>query len=391
MTRHEAWTVTRESSLRKIDPAEWSHVACGRGLYVSYPWLLAIEADDENADATTYLLVRQNGVLRAALPVYRRYRPDHDDFYDPIVQFLPPKAAAHHANSANNSWYPLVLGGTIAAYWNDLLFDDQTPEHVQLQALNLLMSEFERERGDASAALMYLMPQAAQQVLDHLRSRAHRLFVGAQTTIDVTWKTMDDYVLSLPSRRTVVRKEIRQFAAWEARKTSTSLRSCHEQLSPLIANLQRKYGHDLDEEIIARQLRGQAAQLDKVSKVFTCELGGRIVAFSLLYQWEGELYLRSIGFDYHAVDRATSAYFNLAFYEPIRYAIDHDIHRLHLGMGTYPAKMARGARLTPSWSIVLLSNAVQADEVQALAEFERIGVLRWQDKHQVKLPPADVG
>ncbi len=379
-----SWSVTRETSLLAIDPAEWARVARGRGLYLSRPWLLAVEDDAENANAVSYLLVRRDGVLRAALPFYHRRRPSYDDFYDPIAQFRQP-------DQPESGWYPLVLGGTVAAYWNELLLDVTAPAEEQDRALRLLLNEFDHERAGGAAGFMFALPDTVRQVAGHWGARARRMFVGAQTTIDVAWNSIDDYVTALPKqRRADVRKELRQFARWEAAKSTYPLAKCHDQLIPLIANLQRKYGHEADESVIARQLADQAAHLDEHSTVLTCEIDGRIVAFTLLYEWENELFLRSAGFDYEAVGRDTAAYFNLACYEPLRYAMERGLDRLHLGMGTYRAKIARGARLTPCWSVVLPADEAPAEVDSALAGAERASLARWEARHEVGLDPAEL-
>jgi predicted N-acyltransferase len=87
--------------------------------------------------------------------------------------------------------------------------------------------------------------------------------------------------------------------------------------------------------------------------VFACyDRYRRLVAFSLFFEWEEVLYARSFGIDYDHTENSSCAYFNLLFYEPIKYAVEHDLIGIHFGPAT-PAKAARGAQIRPLWSLII--------------------------------------
>jgi predicted N-acyltransferase len=73
---------------------------------------------------------------------------------------------------------------------------------------------------------------------------------------------------------------------------------------------------------------------------------GRIVGALLCFHWERKLYADRIGIDYVAAGDAFE-YFNLGYYDTVRYALDNEYTQVVLGMATYRAKLVRGARLEP--------------------------------------------
>ncbi|GGO60769.1 GNAT family N-acetyltransferase [Nonomuraea cavernae] len=377
MIAQDSWTVSSVPSIHKVDPAEWDRVAGGRGLYVSHPWLTATEEAAENRGATEYLLVHQGPELRAAMALYPRTRPPEDRFYDVISQFAEPSGCEDR-----EGWYPSVLGGTIAAYWNDLLVDRTAPPQARDTAMKLLLEAFDRARAGRAAALRYLTAEAAEAAGAHFGERAQVFFSGgAQTTIDVQWSSFEDYLSWLPGRRRIeAGREIRKFHAWEADLTSPGFGDRIGELAPLVAQLKSNYGHAADESTISDQLHAQEKYLGDRAKVFASELSGRVVAFSLSFVWENELYVRSVGFDYARTER-TFAYFNLTYYEPIRFAIENGLRRVHLGLGTYEAKQARGARLEPSWCVVFPPAGTGVRARDALERQAATGLRRWEERY----------
>ena len=123
-------------------------------------------------------------------------------------------------------------------------------------------------------------------------------------------------------------------------------------MAPLAGNLKRHHGSELGDAHLVRFFARYAAELGDASTAFVCREGGDAVAFSLLSEWEGTVYVRACGFDYEKAGH-NAEYFNLCYYMPLGYAIDRDASVLHLSMDAYEAKVLRGATLAPLWSVVL--------------------------------------
>jgi predicted N-acyltransferase len=81
-----------------------------------------------------------------------------------------------------------------------------------------------------------------------------------------------------------------------------------------------------------------------LSHVTLLRLDGRDAAIAISFVLDGTFYQRQLGFDYEVTGRAFE-YFFLAFYSPLEYAISRGLSRVDLGIGSYRAKLLRGARV----------------------------------------------
>jgi predicted N-acyltransferase len=201
--------------------------------------------------------------------------------------------------------------------------------------------------------------------------------IGADTVLPVRWSALEEYVAWLKqSRRAKVRRDRRRFASYPGEVAVERLGDCIEQAAPLLAELQQRYGLVDTADDMRRYLARQAAELDDRSVVFAWRAEGRLLGFALFFELDGVLYARSVGFDAPYV--GSGAYFSVAFYEPLRYAIERGLRELRFGGGTYEAKLLRGACPVPLWSLVV----PPADELhrwrELLADWNEDALEWWQ-------------
>ena len=163
---------------------------------------------------------------------------------------------------------------------------------------------------------------------------------------------------------------MRRFGAAGFTVSSERLNDCYGEIAPLAGNLKRRHGSDLGDEHWVRFFARYAAELGDASTVYVCRSNDEAVAFSLFVEGEGTVYVRACGFDYGRAGE-NAEYFNLCYYEPLRHAIDRGAASLHLSMDAYEAKVSRGARLTPMWSVVLGPKDPASDWKRPLASFNR--------------------
>ena len=80
-----------------------------------------------------------------------------------------------------------------------------------------------------------------------------------------------------------------------------------------------------------------------------------MIAYSLTYEYQNTLYVRASGLDYSRSE-ATGAHFQMTYAAPIRWAKEHGLSRVDLGIGALRPKLLRGARLHPRYAIVRQAN-----------------------------------
>lgn len=340
------------SSLHKLSSGEWEELTRGLGLFLSRPYLLAIEEATDTRPM--YLTARDGwGQLVGGLPCYL-----WDGSPDPGMDTYEPYRIGARWRLSRRArealWRPTLVVGSRSGYQTPLAVRGGRDLDGGLVVARLAteVAQLAEGLGAQSVGWMWLRPTAASQLLPSLRRSEDLVLAGPSCSIPIRWSSFDGYLRHLSSqRRRSARRELELFSVSGMTIEQARLSECLEEVAPLGASLQRRYGHEVSAAELAKELSFQARHLDQASVVLLCRRGGRLVAFTLLYRWDDTLYARLAGFDYEHV-AGSAAYFNLAFYQPIRLAIETGATSLHLGMASWQAKALRGAEFEPQWIVV---------------------------------------
>jgi predicted N-acyltransferase len=238
----------------------------------------------------------------------------------------------------------------------------------------------------AGALFLYLDTVAADRVRA-LDPAAVPLLSAADAVIDLPGCGFADYLDALPrKRRWKVRHEIGVFGQAGLTLGVEPAEGCWRALAPLFGQVQRRYGHAADDDYCLRLLERQAAALGAHAVVLTLRDGGRLVGGVLAYPWGDTLYQRLVGLDYGRL-QGRFEYFNLFFYHAARFGYERGLRRLHLGREAVEAKVNRGGRLRPLWSL-----KVPADPADGSAErWNRDEARRMRSQCPVPAAFADPG
>jgi uncharacterized protein len=341
-----------------VDAAQWAALAAGKTIYAQRGWFAANESPDIES---MYLVARTTGNDPLAILPAHLLRAPRSPHYNPARLFggaLPPSLRNETA------WFPGFLGGSRGGFVNEIPLAPILGPGERTSLLRQLVGSLEALQQSHFApgiAFMYLPTAEAVGLLEAYDGRAPLFFTAAEAAINVEWPSFDGYLEALSGkRRSAVRREIASFEASSARVRVESLADVATEIAPLVANVDAKYGRDAPVAGVEENLRRQAEQLADESVVFTCERAGRLVGCALFYRCASGLFARCVGFDYALAHRGGD-YFNLLLYRPLRYAIEHGLAQLHLGTAGYEAKLLRGAKPRPLWSLVYRSGWDDAD------------------------------
>lgn len=338
------------TSLESIPEAELAPLTADRTFYVSRPWLLQTER--LRGGGTAYVVTRnQDGELLGVLPVYWG-KASARGYYEPYNRFLLRSGG----DFQESDWSPTYVIGSRTAYSCEFLLAPVLTQEERKQVLSGLIryaQDHAASCGAASVSSLYMTNEGRKQLAEVVGEDAGFFLAGANSVITVRWNSLEEY---LAETKTSIRRERVAFEARGYNVVSRSLEESIDTIAQLLANLESKYGHKASAEGEARELRALAAVANHLSNVLILEYEGRAVGCILLFLYEGTIYGRSAGFDYDVTGDAFE-YFNLAYYEVIRLAIEKGYKRIDYGMATYRAKLARGAKVEPLWGIVSSSSA----------------------------------
>lgn len=359
-------------------------LTAGRSIFVGRPHIAATEGD---AGLTRNHLVVEgaDGSLLGMLPTYLSRDPGSWE-WDHFVRYV----ARDDGPESRGEWHPILLGCPSPGYPNSLILHPDLDEGDRASVVAALFRGFKDlagRLGAKSASLMYLDAGSVADLAPSLGDDDAVLWSGADAAIRVRWPSFEAYLSWLPrKRRKEVRREMRKFGSAGFDLSAESLKDCCEEIAPLEGNLKRRHGSDLDNAHWARFFANYAAELDGASTVYVCREAGDAVAFSLLSEWEDTVYVRACGFDYGRAG-SHAEYFNLCYYLPLGHAIERGASRLHLGLDAYEAKVSRGAKLEPLWSVVLGPEEPASDWKRPLASFNRHRL----DGYEERFGPRAVG
>ncbi|MEU2393547.1 GNAT family N-acetyltransferase [Streptomyces sp. NPDC007369] len=328
-----------------MQPGAWDALAGDAALYSSHRWLLYGE---ELADsASRHLVASAGGSDVAALPAHR-FTGKVPHFYDPAVLF---PGAAEPATPER----PLLLGGTRLGYTSEVIVAPGTAGPVAEAGTAALLDRF-RELGAADGALtalLYLTDASVGRLLPLLGPRDRVVMMDATAVLAVPADGMEGYRGLFTARQFKSRRlEMRRYAEAGCRTEVQRLSECHHLLGPLSAQVLRRYGHPVTDESESERFAQQAPLFDDNCRVLSAWQGDRMVGFTQFFFWGRTMYARSHGLD-DSIGREAKLYFNLTYYEAVKYAAAHGYRLLDLSCDAFEAKVTRGARLQPLWGVVL--------------------------------------
>lgn len=326
---------------------EWDSLAADSTFMMSHGWLAASERI--RGIRPRYLAVRSDRPLLGALPCYIDATGEHSRYQPSFI--LPGES-----RSAGGPW---VIGGSPAGYESNVLVVRGMSAGDATKILRMLLAaaaELCVSVGAPGIALSHLPP--ADVALLRAVHQTWTAFEGPpNAVIDLPSGGFEGYLSTLSrGRQAAVKREIRAFERAGYGYHVGRLSEGWSAAAKLIAQLESKYGNEIETDIIQRSLRLQMKTLDDRSYLVSCRgRDGIAVGCCLLYKWGETLYARSAGFNYARL-RGAFEYFNLVIYQSVRLAYSLGCRRLHLGMGSYDAKTARGATLRSGWWMLQAAN-----------------------------------
>jgi uncharacterized protein len=335
--------ISRHHSINDFSRSEWDGLLGARGFYGSHSWLRATEHHE--TFATSYVSARDStGKLIAAFPIYTSLQHPEEQRFDPSLLF---------GALTTERLFPATIVGLRAGYLTDFPFAGNLGKEDSRRVLSALASASMSENVAGSFSWLYISSSVLTRLSPALPAHPPALLSEAGAVLRLSWDAFDGYLTAQrTSRRHKIRRDLAAFGRSGCTISFGRLSEYYEECLPLVVALQRRHGAFESVSVFRQRLRDQALALGDSSVLLLCRLRGKLVGFSLFYQWGNQLYARIAGFDYDRLPADSRAYFSLAFYEPITYALSRGIDVIDYGIGSTVGKVVRGAVLEPRWSVL---------------------------------------
>lgn len=185
--------------------------------------------------------------------------------------------------------------------------------------------------------------------------------------LDVHWPSFEAFLASFKCKiRKDIKRQIRKFnQSGLIIEKNPNIEELSERLSVLYANVFRKYNGNNPPPYRVSFFRNLCRYAGDKIKLFTAKKHGETVAFSLDLKHKDTVDGFMFGCDYNSRTQTDFAYFNLIYYEPIKWAIQEGISKIFYRLAAENVKLRIGCKREKNWSFVKCHNAFIAPLVHA--------------------------
>ena len=335
--------------MTQLERTGWDSL-CARGdFYQSPEWLALVE--EWIRGIPIYLVARapDGGPPLAGLACYSF----GETTFPPLVRVdrvlsRSVPAANGRAALARDLLPSLHCGGRQMCY-SGLLLSSRIPAQERRRVADRMLAAVERvarELGAGSISFPYVA-RDDELLRDRLAANGYtEFFSDYRSHLELDCTDFEGYLAGFNQhRRTSIRRELRRLEAaglhYEERPLSEAVVA---ELAALEDNLLRRYGVRRTTGQVSRTLRDLARRFESMGVVLAAVHGTKTRGFAALVRWRDELYVRDVGFDYD-FQAKLPLYFGVAFYEPVRYALRHNLRHIEYGPGSDATKASRGCRV----------------------------------------------
>jgi hypothetical protein len=321
-----------------ISRAVWDELA-GRNFYSSANWL-DFCATEHAAVVDAVVAGGNSTAAEVAVPLFRGAD-------------LAGSSYDWNAQLASRSLPTLATDGLLVGpregYQTQLLRATARPTPG---AVTQLLTEIRARAADKACVAMYLNTEDVR-LFRAAGVPAPAVLLECDAWLPVPDGGFDTWLAALSSkRRHSVRREVSAFTSAGYRIQHLPLRECSTAIAPLAVRTESKYGYDATTSEDLTTFRNHERCLGDAAMVVLCALDDIPVGFGLYYLWRDTIFMRWAGFDYPRLRNAYE-YFNLLFYEQLRWAAGRKIRWMHVGIKAVKAKVMRGAIIRPLWLLDL--------------------------------------
>jgi hypothetical protein len=335
-----------------ISRAVWDELA-GRNFYSSSNWL-DFCATEYGAVVDAVVASGDGTAAEVAVPLFRGE--------------LTGSPYDWNAQLASRSLPTLATGdllvGPREGYQTHLL---RTSPRPTPGAVTQLVTELRARAAEDACVAMYLNTEDVR-LFRSAGVPAPAVLLECDAWLPVPDGGFDAWFAALPGkRRNSVRKEIAAFTSVGYRIQHLPLRECITAIAPLAIGTESKYGFEATMAEDVATFRNHEQCLGDDAMVALCTLDDVPIGFCLYYVWQDTLFLRWAGFDYSRLNNAFE-YFNVLYYEQLRWAAKRGIRWIHAGLKATKAKVMRGSVIRPLWLLDLAATSPLVDAERAVRE-----------------------
>jgi predicted N-acyltransferase len=346
-------------SISKLSPEEINSVSSDA--FFTYEWFKTLESSKSSNICPVYFVAYAQDKVLAIAPCFID-KLDQFFYYSgrlPLVLPLFRKMLIYGHKIGFCQEHVLICFSPFAGR-TKVCFSENVDKDSILSSLMEKMAEFcKKERILFSSFL-----SVSEQDKTLIKNLANFMYVKAPGLyptfyLDVKWANFEEYVNGLKYKvRKNVRREIRKCAENNVKITEAKIDDYAEQLSSLHSILISKYVKAAKNPFGSSFFKSLSRNANGKTKLFIARKDGQVVGFCLLFTHGFISDVWIAGFNYELQKNTDFAYFNLAYYTPIQWAIKEGIKKIYYRSTAEKIKLDRGCLTEKSYCFVKFHDQV---------------------------------
>jgi predicted N-acyltransferase len=323
--------------------------------FFTYGWFKTLETQQSFDFRTIYIAVYEEGKLVALAPCFADLQ---DHFFVDGPRSIPFMKKLLNLGQMIGfcQRHVLLCYSPFCLRSKVLLRKSREGKHI-LRLLSNKIDEICEKQGFLFSSFLFVS-EFDGLLMENLQNLGYIRSPGTTTLyLDVKWSSFEDYLKSLKHKtRMNIRREIKKCAENGVTIEGRDFKGLSADLSALLSNLFFKYDKSAKNFFDSSFFCKLEEYAEDNAKVFVAEKNNEVVGFSLSMRQGDVLDVFMCGFDYEAQTNTDFTYFNLCYYEPVRWAIEEGIKKIYYRRKAEKVKLNRGCKPERTYSFVKCHN-----------------------------------
>ncbi|HVO73540.1 MAG TPA: peptidogalycan biosysnthesis protein [Ignavibacteriaceae bacterium] len=332
-------------SISRIKKEDWDPLTVNN-VFMCYEWLKTMEDTSGYPINPLYIAVFDREKLLAASVCYIQKRIDNVQSIDSL---LLGKLQTFGVMK-KFSFLPAVICNPKRGYGTHFIFSNELQQDKILEFQNKLIDEVEviADKEKASVCFFNMMEKESTLIKTLCRRGYYKTACAPLNYMDISWGSFNEYRKSLdrnhPRMSRKVSNEINRNK--KSGVTIGQMQNLNGSEQRLFELLEINYGkYNKGKLSLKPDYIGRAKEnFGHNAVVYAAVKKGEIIGVNLELRKGTEAFIPNIGID-HGRAGNDLTYFNLAFYEPVKNAIDRNVKRIYGGNSLYKTKGKRGYKV----------------------------------------------
>ena len=343
---------------RSIDAIDKDQIdSISNDSFFTYGWFKTLEEQKDFEISPFYVAAYKQDNLVAFVPCFIDLF-DHFFYYGPYVIFPFMKRLLKIGNKLGLWQKHVLLCYSPFCFRSKVLVAEDSRDPLLFGLIIKKINEICRKERILFSSFLFVSQFDNLLAAALQKSRYSKFFRLNTLYLDVPWSSFEVYLVGCKyETRKDIRREIKKFSqSGLIVENNSNIEDLSERLSLLHANLSQKYNSHMTPRYgpsFFESLNKFAG--DKI-RLFTAKKGSTIVAYCLALKQKQTLDCYLFGSDYSFRTNTDFAYFNLAYYEPIKWSIQEGIKRIFFRFAAENVKLRIGCKKEKIYSNVKCHN-----------------------------------